>query len=178
MHTWIALLRGINVGGKNILPMRTLRDLLNELGYTDIKTVIQSGNCVFRARSKSAKRVAADIAKAINTAFGFRPQVLCLTGADLSKAIASNPYRSAAANDGKAVHFYFLSEAAMSADLDALRALCDTSEAFELTDQVFYLLAPNGIGRSKVAARAEANLGVPVTARNFRTVQKLAALAG
>ncbi|MEM8983432.1 MAG: DUF1697 domain-containing protein [Pseudomonadota bacterium] len=177
MTTWIALLRGINVGGKNIVPMKTLRDLLTGLGCENVRTYIQSGNCVFQSRHRNADAVARDTARAIDTEFGFSPPVFCLSQTNLERALAENPYREAAAADPKSVHFYFLSEPAAEADLAGLTAIKDSSEDYALTDRVFYLLAPNGIGRSKVAARADAKLGVVTTARNYRTVLKLRELA-
>lgn len=93
-----------------------------------------------------------------------------------SNAIDSNPYPEAE-EDPKSVHLYFLSEAASNPDLDALAMLRNTSERFTLTQNVFFLLAPEGIGRSKLAAQAEGKIGVTTTARNYRTVLKLAELA-
>jgi uncharacterized protein (DUF1697 family) len=176
MKTWIALLRGINVGGHNILPMKELRALLETEGFVDVRTYIQSGNCVFGASESDAETLADLITERIEQNFGFRPAVLVLEKPDLDRAIADNPFAEHA-DDPKTIHLSFLKERPTSPDLEALRALQASSEHFELTQTVFYLHAPDGIGRSKLAAQVEKKLGVQTTARNLRTVLKLAELA-
>jgi uncharacterized protein (DUF1697 family) len=109
--------------------------------------------------------------------FHFAPYVLLLTVNHLESALAGNPF-PAAIEDPKTLHLYFLSAIPTDVDLDSLEKLKSTSEHFELVDQVFYLHAPDGIGRSKLAAGAEKLLGVPATGRNWRTVQKVLELAG
>lgn len=177
MTTWIALLRGINVGGNNLLPMKDLRALLEGAGLIEVRTYIQSGNCVFEAAETDPRALEQMMATAIDGAFGFRPQVLVLSAANFTAALVANPYPEGA-DDPKTVHLSFLAEPASSADLSALEALRAETERFHLTDQVFYLHAPDGIGRSKLAAQVERHLGVAATARNLRSVMKIAALAG
>ena len=176
MQTWITLLRGINVGGNNILPMKELRGLLNGLGYENVRTYIQSGNCVFETPTKDAGKLEDEIASAIEKRFGFSPHIFVLTLDALDEAIVANPY-SQAHDDPKSLHLSFLAKPARDVDLDALEALKTDSEAFTLTDTVFYLYAPDGIGRSKLAAKAERYLAVPMTGRNLRSVLKIAELA-
>lgn len=175
MQTWIALLRGINVGGKNILPMAELRNDLETLKLRNVRTYIQSGNVVFDAASKSAAALAGKITRCIEERHGFRPRLLLLTPAQLTAAIEANPFPKAV-SEPKTLHFFFLAEPARDADLQALEAVKARTEAYALTDAVFYLHAPDGIGRSKLAARAETHLGVVATARNYRTVEKLVAM--
>ncbi len=178
--TWIALLRGINVGGKNRLPMSALVEIMKGQGLTDIKTYIQSGNAVFdgpaRASSSPGADLAASIADAITdaieTAHGFKPQVVILSAAQLASAIAANPFPEAE-GEPKQLHLYFLAAAPTAPDLASLEQLKTATERFHCADQVFYLHAPDGIGRSKLAAAVERRLGVPATARNWRTVKKL-----
>lgn len=169
---YIALLRGINVGGHNKLPMAELRTFLSAAGFTDVQTYIQSGNVVFSAE-QMPDELAELIAGEIERAFGFRPQVMVLTAEALQAALAANPYPQAA-DDPKTLHLYFLKQPATEADVTGMEALKADSEAFTLTDQALYLYAPYGIGRSKLAEKAERLLGVPATARNLRTVMKLA----
>jgi uncharacterized protein (DUF1697 family) len=95
--------------------------------------------------------------------------VLLLTIKELQKAIAANPFPQAT-TDHKSLHLYFLAEPAQQANIDALNSLKRNGEAFALTNNVFYLHAPDGIGKSKLAERAEKLLGVAATARNWRTV--------
>ncbi|MEM6554560.1 MAG: DUF1697 domain-containing protein [Pseudomonadota bacterium] len=175
MKTWIALLRGINVGGRTLLPMKDLRHLLDRAGFTQVKTYIQSGNCVFQSDQADPGELQRIISEAIETQFGFRPSVLLLDAAALQQAMAENPYPEAA-DDPKSVHLYFLSAPAIRPDLAGLKALQTATERFTLTERVLYLHAPEGIGRSKLAARVEQKLGVPTTARNFRTAVKISEL--
>ena len=174
MATWIALLRGINVSGKNILPMAELRRELEGLGFEDVRTYIQSGNVVFRSGARSAAKLADTIAGAVGESHGFRAPVLVLSAAELASAQRQNPFPKVSAE--KALHFLFLFEKPRRPDLDALNELASGKEEFRLAGRVFYLHAPDGIGRSKLAARAEKLLGVEATARNLRTVRKLAEL--
>lgn len=176
MKTYIALFRGINVGGNNILPMKGLVALLEQLGAHDVKTYIQSGNAVFRYEAESASRLSSRISAAIKESHGFEPRVLLLDLVDLEKAITSNPFPEAE-SEPKTLHLYFLAAAPQNPDLEMLDSLKKDNEQFKLIDNVFYLYAPNGIGRSKLAERAEKALRVAVTARNWRTVSKIMAMA-
>lgn len=173
MSTYIALFRGINVGGRNILPMRELVSDLESLDCEDVRTYIQSGNAVFRYSRKSAASLGAKIAKKIEDRHGFRPQVVILDARQLHKAIASNPFPDGEA-DPKTLHLFFLASPPPAQKLSALNKAKSSTERIHLAGQVFYLHAPDGIGRSKLAAKIEKLLGVPATARNWRTVVKLA----
>lgn len=176
MPTCIALLRGVNVGGRNKLTMQDLVRDLESLKLTDVRTYIQSGNVVFETTRTSTKRLANAIADTIEDHHGFRPHVLVLTAPQFAEIIAANPFSKAAAQP-KSLHVFFLDAPAGEADLDALKQLKAKTERYKLTDAALYLHAPDGIGRSKLAARAERHLGVAATARNWRTVQKLMDMA-
>ncbi len=136
MTTYIALLRGINVGGKNILPMKELCALLEKLDLKNIRTYIQSGNCIFDIAEANTTALAELIADNIEQNFGFRPKVLILLKSNLEAALSANPFPESA-NDPKNIHLYFLSEPAGNADLAALEKIKKTSERFKLVDQVF-----------------------------------------
>jgi uncharacterized protein (DUF1697 family) len=176
MATWIALFRGINVGGKNILPMKELTRELEKLGYTGIETYIQSGNVVFQSPRAKAGTLARRIGEAIAKSHGIQSRIIVLSAKQLEDAAASNPYPEAE-GDPKSLHLSFLAHAPESPDLETLNQLKSGSESFTLLGDVFYLRAPAGIGRSKLAARAEKALGVAATARNWRTVTRLIELA-
>ncbi|MEM9596273.1 MAG: DUF1697 domain-containing protein [Acidobacteriota bacterium] len=175
MKTYIALFRGINVGGKNRLPMKELVAVLGGLGLEDVRTYIQSGNAVFRGPEDSVGLGEA-ISAAVGQSHGFTPRVHLLSRAAFDAAAIANPYPDAEA-DPKTLHLFFLGSRAADPDYGKLAAMRKDSERCELTGAVFYLHAPDGIGRSKLAAGAEAALGVPVTARNWRSVEKIRALA-
>lgn len=175
-ETWIALLRGINVGGGNKLPMASLRAILDGLGATDVQTYIQSGNAVFRHAETDAAKVGDMIGSGIHQRHSFRPRVLAMTAAEMARAAETNPFPDAKA-EPTTLHLYFLAEPSTAPDIDAIRALASSSETFRLTDGVFYLHAPDGIGRSKLGQQVERLLGVAATARNWRTVGSVLAMA-
>ena len=176
MRTYIALFRGINVGGKNKLPMKDLVVALESVGCRDVATYIQSGNAVFRSEWQDASRLADSIGAAIRERHGFEPRVLLLESNEMEKAMRSNPYPMAE-SEPKTLHLYFLATPPETPDLAALEKIKGDRERFALGDGVFYLHAPDGIGRSKLAANVERLLGVPATARNWRTVGKIMELA-
>lgn len=176
MNTWIALFRGINVGGNKLLPMKQLAALLEKAGCRDVKTYIQSGNVVFRSPMTDAARMATRILSAVSAARGFEPRVLVLDRTELQRAMEANPFRGATA-DPKSVHLFFLAERPKDPDIESLNAIKSESEAFALKGRIFYLHTPEGFGTSKLAERAERCLGVEATARNWRTVSAVFDLA-
>ena len=173
MKTYIALLRGINVGGRNSLPMKALTALLEDLGCMNIKTYIQSGNVVFHSPKESAAQSPKAISTEIKKRHNFEPRVLILEVKDLQRAIAMNPFPDAE-SDPKSLHVSFLDTPPPDPDLNKLESLKTASEQFQLIGRVFYLHAPDGVGRSKLAANAEKFIGVSMTGRNWRTVAKIA----
>ncbi len=175
MKTWIALFRGINVGGRNLIPMVELRSHFESLGFSHVRTYIQSGNVVFDAKAKSADVLIEKIQKLLRRHYAFQPDVLVLTEEELYDAKRLNPFPRAAA-DPKTLHFYFMSEPVADPDMSQIQDAAVPSERFKLIGRVFYLHAPDGVGYSKLAANVEKFLGVVVTARNYRTVGKLLAM--
>lgn len=176
MNTYIALFRGINVGSTRSLPMRELVELLAGLGLQKIRTYIQSGNVVFETDENELARLTQRISQAVEERRGFAPAVLLLEAADLENAIAANPYPEAEPSP-KTLHVFFLAEPPPNPDLEKLERIKLDSERFTLQGKLFYLHAPVGIGRSKLAASVEKALGVPATGRNWRTVGEIMALA-
>jgi|TARA_B100001971_G_C18261300_1_gene587115 uncharacterized protein (DUF1697 family) len=175
VNTFIAFFKSINVGGKNILPMRDLIPMLEDLGLEDVSTYIQSGNVVFRRKKKQIAELPDEIGLSVEAVKGFKPQVLILDLVELQSAIAGNPFDI---SDGKSLHFFFLDEAPNKPDLESLSAVQAITEKYELIDKVLYLYAPDGVGRSKLAAKISGALGVPVvTARNWNTVSAVLSMA-
>lgn len=168
MNQFILLLRGINVGGHNKLPMKDLREILEALGYASVQTHIQSGNVVLSAKSLPD---GATIARAIEDQFGFTPRVLVIPEEMFVAVADANPYKGKDL-DGKFLHVWFLAGPA-AADVDALEERRIPSEQFTLTNDAFYFCAPEGIARSKIANDVEKLLGVEGTGRNLNTVRKL-----
>ena len=176
MTIYIALLRGINVGGNNKLPMAELARELRDLGLQDVKTYIQSGNVLFRSDATDSAALAQRISAAIQARHGFAPHVLLLELGDLQQAVTANPFPDAT-TEPKSLHLFFLAETPASPDLALLDALRRENEHFSLADRIFYLHAPDGIGRSKLAEKVGKALNVPMTARNWRTVTTLLTMA-
>ncbi len=177
MNNTIMLLRGINVGGHNKLRMQDLRSLLENLGLENVRTYIQSGNVVFQADSRSKEQLTQEISAAIQTQHGLSPRILLLNEEEFVAAVEGNPFPEGE-SEPKKLHFFFLAEPAANPDIEKMEALKKESEQYQLDEQVFYFYAPEGIGRSNLAAAAEKLLGVPTTARNWRTVTKIKELLG
>jgi uncharacterized protein (DUF1697 family) len=176
MKTYIALFRGINVGGRHILPMKELVALLEELGCRNVKTYIQSGNAVFESRVNHPAQLSKKISAEIKKRRGFEPYVFLLGLDEIEKAITNNPFPEGE-KDPKALHVSFLTSAPKTADLEALERLKTDREQFHLIGNIFYLYAPDGIGRSKLAANTGKLLGVTLTDRNWGTVRKIMEMA-
>ncbi len=174
-NTWIILIRGINVGGNNIVPMKDLREKLTASGYDNVRTYIQSGNVIVDTVLTDKVQICDNVAECINTAFGFTPKIMALRGETLAKIIKDNPFPDATTTP-KLLHISFLSRPALNADLDALNALKTKRERFLITNEAVYAYLPEGIWKSKLAAKMEKHLGVAATARNWRSANKILAL--
>jgi uncharacterized protein (DUF1697 family) len=176
MNTYIALFRGINVGGSHLLPMKDLKLTLEQNGCVDVQTYIQSGNVILRSAVADAARLQKQVAAAVSRSHGFEPRVLLLTPGDLERAAKGNPFPKAEDNP-KSVHLFFLAAPPKKPDLKSMEDLKTETERFALKGKVLYLHTPDGFGASKLAARAERLLGVEATARNWRTVTTLLKMA-
>ena len=168
----IALFRGINVGGKNKLSMKALTEILEEKGYRDVKTYIQSGNVLFS--TSESKVLSEEISKEIKRTHGFEPEIILLKIEDLQKAIDANPFPT---DSPKFLHLYFHSDVPKQPDLEGLNQIKAPSERFQLIGKVFYFFSSEGMGRSKLTAQVEKRMGVKATARNWNTVTKLLEMA-
>ena len=173
MSCWIALIRGINVGGRKRLPMKSLVETIEGIGGRGVQTYGQSGNAVFRHDEDDRTRLATAFAQALAEACDFRPRVMFLRPGELRDALADNPFPDAAADPSR-LHLAFLEAPPDEPALDRLEGLRSGSERFSLSGSVFFLHAPDGIGRSKLAAGFEQALGVAATVRNYRTLRKVA----
>ena len=131
---------------------------------------------MFQSEGTNASLLADTISAAIKKSRSFKPQVLLLEPEEIENAVGENPFPEAL-SEPKTLHLYFLSSEPQRPDLDTLQSIKGNRERFVLKDGVFYLHAPHGIGRSKVAANAEKLLGVSMTGRNWRTVCKIMEMA-
>lgn len=177
MKVWIALLRGVNVGGRK-LNMKAFAAALTKAGLADVRTYIQSGNVVFGSKEKSAVKLAEIVAQAAEDVAGFDVKVQVVSADELKKAAEGNPFAQAASTDHKSVHLFFLSEKVDASELASLAVLKTDHEDFALKGLVFYLYSRDGLSASKLAEKAGRVLAARVTARNWRTVTTLIEMAG
>jgi len=171
---YVLLFRGINVGGNKIVRMELLREMLGHLGFENVATYIQSGNVVLSS-AKPAAEVTMAIESAFPQAFGFssRPTIRSLD--EWQRVIDEDPFAKVR-SEGNRMHAVFLDEQPSENAVDQLKALAGTEEMV-LAEGVLYLYTPDGFGKSKVAESLDKVLKVPLTARNWNTVLRLAEMA-
>lgn len=174
--THVALLRGVNVGGKNVLPMKDLAALFAEAGCGDVRTYIQSGNVVFTAKTAIARRVPDQIAKAISRDFGLTVPVVTRTADELRRVVKANPFLRAGV-DAKELHVGFLLGKPERSRIAALDPNRSPPDEFQVLGREIYLRLPNGAARSKLTnAWFDSKLVTTATIRNWNTVNKLVEL--
>lgn len=172
MPTYVALLRGINLGARNKIAMADLRELFAALGCENVSTYVQSGNVVCTS-SKQADELTRAIERRIADDLGLDVSVLLRTKAQIAKVKAGNPF------DPEGSHVTFLAEKPAAARVRELDPDRSPGDEFRVNGREVYLDCPNGYGRSKLTnAYFEKRLGVAATTRNWRTVTELARLAG
>ena len=169
----VALMRGINVGGKNKLPMKDLVALFVEVGCRQVRTYIQSGNVVFEGDAELAERVVTDVPTRIAARFGLSVPVIVRTAEEVRDAVSMHPFVAEAA-DLKHLHMGFLADTPSAdavASLDPARSAVD---AFAVMGKEIFLHVPGGMARTKLTTDYfDRRLGTVLTVRNWRTVNKL-----
>jgi uncharacterized protein (DUF1697 family) len=177
MARLVALLRGINVGGHNKVPMARLREVLEAVGFEDVRTYVQSGNVALTAPGRSHAKVGRKIEAAIEEAFGFDVTVVMRTRDELAALVADDPLGDVATDPTYRI-VVFLAEKLDRRRLADVDPAQFAPEAFALRDREIVIWAPNGQRDSRlVKTLSEQRTGVTGTARNWRTVEKLLALA-
>ena len=172
--TYVAFLRGVNLGPNNKISMPALRAMAEDLGYTDVATYINSGNLILSSPKKAAT-VERQISDAIKKTFGRPIDVTVRTSAQLKKILADNPYPD---GNPSQVTVAFLTKSAPTNAREKVAAVATDSEPFEFAGQEVYVNYSQGIGKSKLAEKFSAIIGVSSTVRNMRTVEKVLALCG
>lgn len=182
MTIHIALLRGINVGGNNKIKMADLRVALGKLGLANVQTYIQSGNILFESDEDEAT-LRGRIEQEIETTFGLSIKVIIRTDAELQRIVASLPFsdkqiaEAEATGEGESLYVAMLLNEPPAEKLEKLQAFETKEEQFRIVGRDMYLLFHRSIRDSKLAVQTE-KLGVPITTRNWKTINKLVALAG
>ena len=172
MKKYIILLRGINVSGKNKLPMADLRELLNDLRFQNVQTYIQSGNIILTSElSKSITRKR--IKNGILAKFGYDIPVIIRTVFEFEKAIINNPFKES--TEKKKMFFTFLNRVPKDVNIEINTSV---SDAYKIVNDVVYLFCETGYGNTKLSNNLfEKKLKVIATTRNYNTTLKMLALA-
>lgn len=177
MPAYIALIRGINVGGKS-MPMAALRDMLDALGHKDAKTYIQSGNAVFTAPGKDGRKIARILESAISAKFGYEAAVIVRSLEDWRALLKANPYAKRDLQEGERLFITFLEEAPAKAAAAKLEAIRDPKDEVKVRGCEAFLLIRGSYGESNLSnAFVEKTLGVRATTRNLPTTLKLLEMA-
>jgi uncharacterized protein (DUF1697 family) len=175
MARFVALLRGINVGRAKRVPMADLRRLMDGLGYTDVSTLLNSGNVVFAAKSGAAAGHARRIQSAVASDIGVEAQVTVVAAAAFATVLSENSLLGVATDPSRLLAA-FTQDGADLSDLAPLTASSWTPDALVVGKYAAYLWCGNGILESKLAQAVARRLGERVTTRNWATVKKIGAL--
>lgn len=175
MTIYIALLRGINVGGHNIIKMADLRQLLEKIGLQKVKTYIQSGNVLFEAEQDTTL-LTQQLEEEIKNTFGFPVPVILRTAEELEQIIKDCPYSVDSLNEGESVQLAFLADEPSHEKIDYLQGFKSEPDECQIVGKEVYLFFRQSIRDSKLATQLP-KLGVPATVRNWKTVLKIAAMA-
>jgi uncharacterized protein (DUF1697 family) len=175
MTIYIGLLRGINVGGHNIIKMADLRNLLETIGLRKVKTYIQSGNILFESDEES-QHLTKKLEDEISKTFGFPVPVVLRTAAEFTSIIQDCPFATDQLREGESVQVAFLAGEPSPEGENHLRSFQNEREQFQIIGKQVYLFFQISIRDSKLAIQL-AKLGVPATVRNWKTVVKLHSLA-
>ncbi len=171
---WVALLRGINLGARNKVPMPELRGVLEDAGLGDVRTYIQSGNVLFTKQAKDRAALTRKLEREVKKAFGVDAPVVLRTFAEIRKVAGARPF----GKDTSDMHVTFLVGKPKAAAVRAVRALDIAPDQVKVAGEDVFVKLPNGVQGAKLGgALLEKTIGGPGTMRTFRTVAKLAEMA-
>lgn len=175
MKIYIALLRGINVGGHNLIKMVELKRLFEDMGLSAVQTYIQSGNVLFESEEEQ-QSLCHLIEDGLRTAFGYSVTVVVRTRMDLERIIKNSPFLADTLMEGESLHVAFLVEAPSQEGINRLLPYKTELDDYIIEDKEVYLYFRQSIRNSKLAMNLQ-KLGVQATTRNWKTVNKLAEMA-
>lgn len=174
MSTIISILRGINVGGKNKIPMVELKALYEKAGFKNVTTYIQSGNVVFTTRKEKIEDIPGKIQQFIFKKYGFQVPVIICTVDEMQSVIDTNPMLKDKSKDMEKLHVTFLSVLAQKEHLDKIKTYQYLPDEYTIVDKEVFIYCPNGYGNTKLSNTFfENKLKVTATTRNWRTVNEL-----
>ncbi|MEP7213555.1 MAG: DUF1697 domain-containing protein [Acidobacteriota bacterium] len=174
MPKYVALLRGINVGGNTMVKMETLREVFSSIGFENVRSYINSGNVAFESKKTNDEKLAKLISDAIETGFGKKIAVMVRSAEEIDEIIANNPFDGQFEND-KDLHVFFLADELTKEQKNLLASVVSDNEQIEARGRTLYCLLKISIVDSFVGKGfIDKKLKIPATARNWRTVKKLA----
>lgn len=174
--TWVALLRGINVGRNKRIAMSELRTMLESLGYADIRTHLQSGNAIFSAQRRKPEALEQELSAGIRRSFAMDVAVLVRTAAELASVVDGNPFVAQGVSASE-LHATFLASAPAAARIAAVDRDACAPDEFAVGERVIYLRLRNGLTGSRLPDW-DRLLGLRTTTRNWNTTTRLRELAG
>lgn len=177
MPRFVSLLRGVNVGKGNRVPMAEFKRLLEELGCAEVRTLLNSGNAVFASSARSTDRLAQSIAAELSAKLGVSTLVIVKSAAELARIVRDNPMPPPESEHARFLVAFAQDPAALP-PLAALGAHAEAPERLVVTECAAYLSCPSGLLESPLASALLGKAGKGVTTRNWATVLKLAALLG
>jgi uncharacterized protein (DUF1697 family) len=178
MNTYIAILRGINVGGKRMVKMDALKQLFTSLGFSSIQTYVQSGNVIFQYKKTSEERLATTIAKEIEKVFAFDVPTIVKNVDELKQIVAKNPFIKDSKKLAEYFHVTFFAALPAKENIDRIAKLDFGDDAVTIIDKAAYLYCPNSYSSSKLTnGFFENKLKVITTTRNWKTCNELVNIA-
>ena len=178
MPIYVAMFRGINVGGQKIVKMEKLRTSFEQLGFRRVRTYVQSGNVIFEAKKASANKLSNSINEKISDDFGFPIPLVLRTSNEIRKIANDNPFLKEKGIDSSKLHVTFLSAFPETSALGKLDELNTDPDRFQINGREVYVYCPNGYGRTKLSnATFENLLSVKATSRNWKTLKALAEMS-
>jgi uncharacterized protein (DUF1697 family) len=177
LKTWISILRGINVGGRNAIKMDALREMFSQLGYSEVQSYIQSGNVIFKSNSSDSKSIEKSISAEIKNTFGFDVPVLVMGCEELREMLNNNQFLKDYSKNPAFIHLTFLSDFPDKSVIGSISGEFSNDE-FCFGNKVIYLYCPDGYGNTKLTNTFfEKKLRLTATTRNLKTSMELLALA-
>ena len=174
MSRWLALLKGVNVSGNHLLPMKPLAAMLEENSFLQVQTYLQSGNIIFTHPADNPALLCSQMGELIEQHAGFKPSIILKNSHQLTDALAQLPWTELTlAKDAKTLHFYFLEKIPTTINQTRLATLLQSDERWAIYKDILYFHTPSGFGRSKLPTQFDKILGVTTTARNWNSVDAL-----
>ena len=177
MTTYVALLRGVNVGGNKMVSMAALRTALEKMGFADVRTLLQSGNVVFRSTARATATLEGTLERELEARLKCQADFHVRTAAELADVVARNPFPDDARVDPGHLLVMFFKAPLDTTKVKALEAAIPGRERMHADGRHLYVTFPDGVGTSKLPAMLDRRLGARGTGRNWNTVMKLSALA-